>query len=195
MTNSVSDFKDLYAYEEVAQSLYDDICGYEPLSSLLDTLGVEGGFLCVADQFGSVLARIRFGEESVFSDADEAMQAAIDAAGGVTVGAFSSPAQGLSSRGNALTGVRYEPGALRGFHHILSCRLNGFNYDALTPDDRVVLTDLSELFVLAFCLRLKRDCQIKEMIRDMVVGILSRYCSTHAKLFDPFLEGCRKVLA
>lgn len=188
LSNSVSAFPDLYVYEEVAQSLYEDICGHAPLASVLDSLGVEGGFVCVADQFGSVLARIRFGEEAVFGDADGTLQAALDAASGVSVGT-------LSSRGNVLTGVRYEPGALRGFRHILSCRFNGFSEDSLTPKDRTTLIDLSELFVIAFCLRLKRDCEIKEMIRDMAAGILSRYCSEHAELFDPFLENCRKILA
>ncbi len=188
MRNSVSAFPDLYAYEEVAQSLYEDICGHAPLASRLESLGVEGGIICIADQTGHILGHVRFGEEPLFGNAEEAQQASIDAAKGVTVGS-------LSSRGNLFSGLRYEPGALRGFRTILSCRLGGFEKDALTVDDRMVLADLSELFVLAFCLRLKRDCEIREMVRDMVVGVLSRFCSEQAHLFDPFLEDCRTVLA
>ena len=188
LRNPVSVFPDLPVYEEVAQTLYEDICGHAPLAAQLDNLGVEGGFICVADQFGHVIAHVRFGEYPVFGDPDEALQAAIAAATGLSAGS-------LSSRTSPLAGVRYEPGALRGFRHILSCRFSGFDYDSLTPKDREILTDLSELFVIAFCLKLNRDCEIKEMIRDMAVGILYRYCSPHAELFDPFLQDCRKVFA
>lgn len=188
MRNSVSVFPDLFVYEEVAQSLYEDVCGHQPLALALDSLGVEGGVICVADQFGDILAYVRFGEIPTLGDDEEVLQAAIDAAKGVTAGAF-------GSRDNLLTGIRYEPGALRGFRHILSCRFAGFGDETLTPKERTVLTDLSELFVLAFCLRLKRDCAIREMVRDMVAGTLFRYCSEQAALFDPFLEDCRKVLA
>ncbi|HYE23549.1 MAG TPA: hypothetical protein VEA92_03875 [Candidatus Paceibacterota bacterium] len=188
MRNSVSTFPDLHIYEEVAQSLYEDICNHGPLAAQLDDLGVEGGFVCVANQFGEVIAHVRFGEEPVIGDPDGALLAAVAAATGLSVGS-------LSSRASMLVGVRYEPGALRGFHHILSCRFSGFDYDSLTPKDRQILTDLSELFVIAFSLKLNRDCQIKEMVRDMAVGILFRYCSPHAELFDPFLQGTRRVLA
>lgn len=186
MPNHVSLFPDLYEYEETAQSLFTDLCAHEPLKAILDGFGIEGGVLCVATHGGSVLAQIRFGEEGPFTDIDQATQDAINAAEYMD---FS----GYDSRTSAFTHIRCEPGAIRCMKNILACRLNGYT-DGMSAKDQGVVTDLSELFVIAFSLRLRRMHNITEIPRDFAAGILSRYTSDYAPLFDPFLERARLVL-
>lgn len=166
-------------YKVLAEDLFERMQNHPPSRDLLDSLGISSVLGCFADQEGTVLFSFEAGAHAHGSNPGQDRVIAADAARNT------GSLVGFSSRDSRLPNAEQYAGAIRGFQHIISCRLVAIS--SLGAKDLKDVEDASEIFTLAYTLHLSSILGVREANRDMVVGSLSRYASGLLDLFDPFL--------
>lgn len=152
---------------------------HPPSRDLFDSLGISSVLGCFADQEGTVLFSLEAGAHAPGSNPDQDRVIAAEAARNT------GSRWGFSSRESRLPGAEQCAGAIRGFQHIISCRLVAVS--SLAAKDLKDVEDASEIFTLAYALHISRIIGVREANRELAMGSLSRYASGLLDLFDPFL--------
>lgn len=166
-------------YSDTAERLLLSMILHSPVHERFSALGIEGVIVSFHDQEGRPLFDFMAGSASHGSDRTQEHASALLAAKHLAM------ARGMESRSTRLPAVGRYAGAIRGFIHIVSCRL--IPVSPLSASELVEVEDMSELFTLAYLLAILKDLGEKEIVKDMAVGILSRYHSPIESDFTPFL--------